>query len=80
MFRGNVIKIITTRISNKVTLLFSFLGPVGQDTFDFPPRSDSVELTARAVSGVYRTQVNNYPIKSRAYSCFGLVIETSVNR
>ena len=24
--------------------------PVGQDTFDFPPKSDSVELTARAVS------------------------------
>ena len=44
-------KIIT--VSHKETLLFSFQDPGGQDTFDFPPRSDSVELTARAVSGVY---------------------------
>ena len=27
-----------------------FLDPTGQDTLDFPPKSDSVELTARAVS------------------------------
>lgn len=40
-------------IPNKVVISFSFLDPGGQDTFDFAPRSDSVELTARAVSGVY---------------------------
>ena len=76
MFRGNAFNM--NRISKKVTLLFLFLDPVGQDTFDFPPRSDSVELTARAVSGVYHTQINNQLIRSRVYSCSGLVIETSV--
>lgn len=40
-------------IPNKVIISFSLLDPGGQDTFDFAPRSDSVELTARAVSGVY---------------------------
>ena len=29
---------------------FIFVDMDGQDTFDFPPKTDSVELTARAVS------------------------------
>ena len=29
-----------------------FLDPGGQDMFDFPPKSDSVELTAKAVSNI----------------------------
>jgi len=36
--------------------------PCGQDTFDFPPRSDSVELTARAVLMHMVNHMGHYPL------------------